>query len=173
MKCSQRWEKGLKPGIVKGRWTDDEDRSLIYLVSQGHKNWGQVALHMPGRTSKQCRERWNNYLDPTLKHEPFTSEEDILLVQLQKALGNKWAAISKLIPGRTENAVKLRYNHVVKASAANPYCQELLQLQQQSTLSAATILQELQSPAMVAASVSRKYTLDCFGCVLMVFVFAC
>jgi hypothetical protein len=140
VKCMQRWEKGLKPGIVKGRWMDEEDRTLIYLVSQGHKNWGQVAHHMPGRTSKQCRERWNNYLDPTLVHTHFTAEEDITLVQLQKTLGNKWAAIAKLMPGRTENAVKLRFNAIAKDPAKH---KEILQLQQ-STIAAAEILNEFQ-----------------------------
>eukprot|EP00981_Chlorochromonas_danica_P005209 scaffold1046_cov162-Ochromonas_danica.AAC.39 len=76
VKCVQRWEKGLKPGIVKGRWSEDEDRMLIYVVSQNLGNWGQVAQKMPGRTSKQCRERWINYLNPTLIHSPFTEEED-------------------------------------------------------------------------------------------------
>ncbi len=114
VKCMQRWEKGLRPGIIKGRWTEEEDRMLVYLVSQGHKNWGKVAQHMPGRTSKQCRERWNNYLDPTLIHTPFTEEEDELLVRLQSEHGNKWAQISRHMPGRTENAVKLRYNSLKK-----------------------------------------------------------
>jgi hypothetical protein len=110
----QHWEKGLRPGIVKGRWTEDEDRVLVFLVSQGHKNWGRVAENMPGRTSKQCRERWNNYLDPTLVHTPFTEEEDSVLLHLHKEHGNKWAYIARLIPGRTENAVKLRFNSLMK-----------------------------------------------------------
>lgn len=110
VKCIQRWEKGLKPGIVKGRWVEEEDRMLVYLVSQGYKNWGQVAVNMPGRTSKQCRERWNNYLNPTLVHSAFTPEEDDKLLELQGKLGNKWAHIARALPGRTENVVKVRYN---------------------------------------------------------------
>ena len=113
----QRWEKGLRPGIIKGRWSEDEDRMLVFLVSQGHKNWGKVAAHMPGRTSKQCRERWNNYLDPTLIHTPFTDDEDEVLLKLQAEFGNKWALISRQIPGRTENAVKLRYHALQKQLA--------------------------------------------------------
>lgn len=69
---------------------------------------------MPGRTSKQCRERWNNYLDPTLLHTPFSAEEDQILLKLQAENGNKWAHIARSLPGRTENAVKLRFNHLTK-----------------------------------------------------------
>lgn len=117
----QRWEKGLKPGIIKGRWSEEEDRALVYLVSQGYKNWGQVAQHMPGRTSKQCRERWNHYLDPTLIHTPFTEEEDQLLLSLQSEHGNKWALIARNIPGRTENAVKLRHHALMKKTPNQHY----------------------------------------------------
>lgn len=115
----QRWEKGLKPGIIKGRWSEDEDRALVYLVSQGHKNWGQVAAHMPGRTSKQCRERWNNYLDPTLVHTPFSDAEDKVLLSLHSQHGNKWALIARHIPGRTENAVKLRFHALTKRTTSS------------------------------------------------------
>jgi hypothetical protein len=111
----QRWEKVLNPNIIKGRWREEEDRTLVYLVSQGYKSWGQIAENMPGRTSKQCRERWNNYLNPTLVHTPFTKEEDDLLIQLQSELGNKWAVISRALPGRTENAVKVRFNILAKS----------------------------------------------------------
>lgn len=87
---------------------------LIYVVSQNLGNWGQVAQKMPGRTSKQCRERWINYLNPTLIHSPFTDEEDRILVKLQAELGNKWAEIARSLPGRTENAVKVRFNALTR-----------------------------------------------------------
>jgi hypothetical protein len=116
----QRWEKGLKPGIIKGRWSEEEDRALVYLVSQGYQNWGQVAARMPGRTSKQCRERWNNYLDPTLVHTAFTEEEDKLLLSLHQEHGNKWAMISRQLSGRTENTVKLRFHALQKKPVSDP-----------------------------------------------------
>ena len=64
--CLQRWTKVLAPGLVKSHWRPEEDELLRQLVAEGRKNWGQVATRIPGRTSKQCRERWYNHLDPNI-----------------------------------------------------------------------------------------------------------
>jgi nuclear transport factor 2 (NTF2) superfamily protein len=60
---------------------------LIYtqvtLVSQGFMNWGQLAEHMQGRTSKQCRERWTHHLDPSIIKSEWTEDEDDTIVKFQ------------------------------------------------------------------------------------------
>ena len=90
---------------------------LKAIVFKGFEHWGKVADQMPGRTSKQCRERWANYLDPSLLKTAFTQAEDDAVMRLQSEFGNKWAYIARLIPGRTENSVKLRYHSLVKQFA--------------------------------------------------------
>lgn len=108
-KCYQRWDRVLRPDRIKGQWSAEEDEKLIALIAQGVPNWGQIAKKMEGRTCKQCRERWINYLDPELKHYPWTVEEDSKLVSLQSQLGNHWAMIAREMPGRSENAVRGRF----------------------------------------------------------------
>ena len=64
---------GLVAGSVKGPWSPEEDALLSRLVAQfGARNWGMIARGVPGRSSKSCRLRWCNQLDPCLKRKPFT-----------------------------------------------------------------------------------------------------
>ncbi|DBA00778.1 TPA: hypothetical protein N0F65_004683 [Lagenidium giganteum] len=107
--CLQRWNKVLKPGLVKGHWSYEEDSILERMVLQGCHSWAEVATAIPGRTAKQCRERWRNHLDPSINKSPFTPEEDITIQRAYETLGNRWTQIAELLPGRTEDAVKLRW----------------------------------------------------------------
>eukprot|EP00924_Labyrinthula_sp_SR-Ha-C_P004523 snap_masked-scaffold_1-processed-gene-3.22-mRNA-1 protein AED:0.02 eAED:0.02 QI:0/-1/0/1/-1/1/1/0/353 len=106
--CEQRWR--MKIYKKRGAWSPEEDAMLIELVKKLDKsNWGDLAIHIEGRSAKQCRERWFFNLDPSIKKTEWTKAEDELLLSLQKAEGNCWARISTHLPGRTENAVKTRY----------------------------------------------------------------
>lgn len=112
--CLQRWTKVLAPGLVKGHWRPDEDELLKELVAEGRKNWGQVAAKIPGRTSKQCRERWYNHLDPSIVRGEYTADEDRIILEAQAKLGNRWSAIAAMLPGRTEDAVKIRWKSLCR-----------------------------------------------------------
>uniref|UniRef100_A0AAV1UT02 Uncharacterized protein n=1 Tax=Peronospora matthiolae TaxID=2874970 RepID=A0AAV1UT02_9STRA len=123
--CLQRWNKVLKPGLVKGHWAYEEDSTLEHMVLQGCHSWGEVATYIPGRTAKQCRERWRNHLDPSINKFPFTLEEDKVIQDGFRNMGNRWTQIAELLPGRTEDAVKMRWkvlnpNEKVKAKPGRP-----------------------------------------------------
>ena len=92
VQCLHRWQKVLKPGLVKGPWTKDEDACILACISSGITKWSEIAARIPGRIGKQCRERWFNHLDPTVKKGPWEPYEDQILVQSQKAMGNRWYA---------------------------------------------------------------------------------
>ncbi|BBN08227.1 protein Mp3R-MYB4 [Marchantia polymorpha subsp. ruderalis] len=128
IQCLQRWQKVLNPAIVKGYWTKEEDQKMLELVGMlGTKRWAAVARSLPGRIGKQCRERWYNQLDPSIKRDPWTEVEDMRLFLAHKRFGSKWSQICSILPGRSENGVKNRWNTHIKKKAfiLEEYCRML------------------------------------------------
>ena len=92
-------------------FTKEEDTYLKFLVSVfGTSQWEVVASMIGNRTARQCRERYKNYLSPSINNSPWTPEEDVVLLTKYSQLGPKWSQISTFFNGRTDVMVKNRYS---------------------------------------------------------------
>jgi hypothetical protein len=103
------------------KWTQEEDRKLREAVEKhGARKWSVIARSVRERTGKQCRERWTAHLDPVLSVEPWSCEEDRLVLESHEELGNQWSAICRRLKGRSANAVKNRFNYLKRRSTRRP-----------------------------------------------------
>jgi hypothetical protein len=111
-----------KGGVLRRKFTADEDLQLRSLVERlGTKSWEEIARFLPGRSARQCRNRYKNYLLDSLTTNPWTPEEDAILIHKFHQIGPKWVEIGKLLSGRSGNNVKNRwYKHLCKADIGAP-----------------------------------------------------
>lgn len=160
---------GGKPQKVP--WTSEEDTSLLNaIIEVGVGSWAVVAHKIQGRTGKQCRERWHNQLNPDITKAAWTTEEELVLLQAHRELGNKWVDIAKRLNGRTDNAIKNHWNSSLKRRIVEETGQLLpedastvrpSQASLQRTMPAAHVDQELLAAAARAARQSLEASGDC------------
>jgi hypothetical protein len=107
----------------KARWHPEEDSLLRRVVAEKvPSHWNTIALSLPGRTGKQCRERWMTKLSPEFISEPWTKKEDEILINLQKVNGNHWCKFRGDLPHRSTSSIKNRWVSLQKHGYVGQSC---------------------------------------------------
>ncbi|CCO15211.1 predicted protein [Bathycoccus prasinos] len=57
-------------------WTKQEDLKLQHMQEKYGNKWATVASQLPGRTGQQCAQRWRHRVNPNIRREKWTKEED-------------------------------------------------------------------------------------------------
>eukprot|EP00798_Chlamydomonas_sp_ICE-L_P024522 gene24522-10126_t len=94
------------------RWSEEETAALRQSIGRsggvlhGSIDWTEISKSLPGRTGKQCREKWKNDLRPDISKTAWTALEEYVLVRSHSVCGNKWSEIARRLRGRSENNIK-------------------------------------------------------------------
>lgn len=95
------------PSRTKKHFSQEEDEKLKELVGiHGSNQWQVVASQFEGRTPRQLRDRWKNYLNPNVSNAEWSIEENKRLLQYVRSWGTKWAQLAHHFPGRTDVNLK-------------------------------------------------------------------
>ncbi|KAG9042137.1 hypothetical protein FS837_011251 [Tulasnella sp. UAMH 9824] len=93
--CRKRWKHSLHPSIKKTPWEPEEDELLLKLNAQHPGRWALIANHITGRTDDACAKRYREALDPNLKKDDWTKEEDEQLLDGYSRHGASWGKIGE------------------------------------------------------------------------------
>ena len=97
-----------------------DDIKLVKLVqAYGTNDWGKIAQLFGNRNARQCKDRWEYFICPNVSKEPWTKEEEDLLVQKYNELGSRWKVIAKFFPNRTHINVRNQMNKIMRKNARN------------------------------------------------------
>lgn len=108
-------------------FTPSEDNLLMNAVLKyKQESWNEIAQYVPGRTPKQCRDRWVNYLQPSLNFEPWKDSDDQLLVSLVNKYGTHWSKMKTYFPNRSTSSIKNRWYLLIKDQVKELPIEELI-----------------------------------------------
>lgn len=101
-------------------FTIEEDEKIKALVKEyGTRNWMMISFFIDGRTAKQCRDRYCNYLIPGIFKGEWSNEEDLYLTQLFQMNGPRWSLIHQYFPYRSPNSIKNRWQYFLSRKENN------------------------------------------------------
>jgi len=87
--------------IKGGVWKNTEDEILKAAVMKYGKNqWARISSLLVRKSAKQCKARWSEWLDPSIKKTEWSREEEEKLLHLAKLMPCQWRSIAPIV-GRT------------------------------------------------------------------------
>lgn len=105
--------------VKGGIWKNSEDEILKAAVMKyGKQQWARVASLLNRKSAKQCKARWQEWLDPSIRKVEWSREEDEKLLHLAKLMPAQWKTIGPLVGGRSSVQCQERYEQLLDEAAA-------------------------------------------------------
>ncbi|KAF3625971.1 Transcription factor MYB39 [Capsicum annuum] len=98
--CRLRWTNYLRPDIKRGRFSFDEEETIIQLHSVLGNKWSAIAARLPGRTDNEIKNYWNTHIRKRLLRngiDPVTHSPRLDLLDLSSLLNSTQFNLSSLL----------------------------------------------------------------------------
>jgi len=107
--------------IKGGVWKNTEDEILKAAVMKYGKNqWSRISSLLVRKSAKQCKARWHEWLDPSIKKTEWSREEEEKLLHLAKLMPTQWRTIAPIV-GRTAAQCLEHYERLLdQATSKDP-----------------------------------------------------
>lgn len=129
---------------ARRKFSPEEDAALRGLVNEyGTDQWPLIAGQMPGRSVRQCRERWKHYVSGDKLWAPWTATEDAVLRDKVAVHGQKWTKVTRFLRGRTDLEAKTRWKKLVLRDAREPEPEPEPELQQREVREEPEVVTEM------------------------------
>ncbi|MED6224589.1 hypothetical protein PIB30_085541 [Stylosanthes scabra] len=94
--CRFRWTNYLRPDVKRGKFSQEEEQTIMRLHSTLGNRWSAIATHLPGRTDNEIKNFWNTHLKKKLiqmgldpaTHQPVFQQNLTLQAELALQLAN-------------------------------------------------------------------------------------
>ncbi|KAI9306938.1 hypothetical protein BJ944DRAFT_198463 [Cunninghamella echinulata] len=114
------WSLQINPQLSKRKyWTKEEDELLIKGVKLiGYGKWESIhRLYLPHRSRVSIKQRYDNHVNPSIKHDTWTTEEMDILLRRTVVYGTEnWEKVVEGLPGRTVKQCKVKYDSCIDPS---------------------------------------------------------
>jgi hypothetical protein len=115
--------------VKRQRFNEQDDKQLLRLVETFGTNWSTISNFMPKYNERQCKDRFTYFLDPRIRKDPWTQEEDDRLIEKVAQYKKQWIKLVQFFEGRTESQLKNRYRLLISRNSlyqANDYSRPLI-----------------------------------------------